>query len=534
MSNKRNSLPSRFVRRLGSRVVDRHNISLEEEKNIIFSENLLNAVTPSQKEMMNQFLKKTEISEKKFIYQNDFINGTLRIKTPGYYVLKENILFNPINQFPSKEQENEYPVGKNGPFHLGFFAAITIETPDVILDLNGFSITQSPRHSLLQRFFSIIELANSPFIPKQGPHSFIANYKAASSCLIMNGSLINSSHHGIHGNLNKEIVIHNLEIDDFEVAGIALNGSKNVVISDCSLIGKNHDIKVLSSFSQGLFSARALVNLNDTNNDVYYKLDKELQKAFSEIMNKKKQSSFFKNETGQYDGNMYGIVLNVGGVVINDFLTERKETHINDDITIYNVTIDDIETHPVEILSLPLSDEKKMEKINAYGGKQMVGVFGDVFDIEKNMNSEREYIPNVLSEVQLYFAEQHKGHGSVNIQQEIIEWAKSKNKLPSDQIFLPTGDSMGHIMKGNIGLFISGGKNIHVEKVTIDNVRTNGLNVGTSPLLDEKDKYFQGASCYGILMTATDVETVSLKDVNILNIFSEQKKAEVKKIEILN
>jgi len=532
MSNKRNSLPSRFVRRLGSRV-DRRDISLEEEKNIIFSENLLNAVTPSQNKMMNQFLEKIEVFEKKFIYKNDFINGTLRIKTPGYYVLKENILFNPINQFPTKEQENEYPVGKNGPFHLGFFAAITIETTDVILDLNGFSITQSPRHSLLQRFFSIIELANSPFIPKQGPHSFISDYKAASSCLIMNGLLVNSSHHGIHGNLNKEIVIHNLEIDDFEVAGIALNGSKNVVISDCSLIGKNHDIKVLSSFSQALFSARALVNLNDTNNDVYYKLDKELQKAFSEIMNGKNQTSFFKNETDQYDGNMYGIVLNVGGVVINDFLTERKETDINDDITIYNVTIDDIETHPVEILSLPLSNSKTKE-INAYGGKQMVGVFGDVFDIEKNMNSESEYIPNVLSEVQLYLAEHHKGHGSVNIEASIIEWAKNKNKLPKDQSFLPTGDSMGHIMKGNIGLFISGGKNIHVEQVTIDNVRTNGLNVGSSPLSDEKDKYFQGASCYGILMTATDVETVSFEDVNIINIYSEQKKAEVKKIEILN
>ena len=546
MSNRRNNLPSRFVRRLGSRhdsyvstsinhgISNIHNTNPDQSLTgkDIFSIETFSSVTSDQRKLLDSFdeiLTRPKIG----INQSDFAQGTYRITNSGYYVLNENIEFNPIHQFPLKTQSELYPTGKHGPYHLGFFAAITIETSDVVLDLNGYSITHSKRHSLLQRFFSIIELANSPFIPKQGPHKFTDAINSASHCLIMNGSLLNSSHHGIHGNLNRDIVLHDLEIHDFEVAGIALNGANNAVICNSSMIGKNHDIEVLSSFSQARFSLRALENLKDVNNNVYKNADREIQKAYREILSGNTQTTFFKNETGQYDGNMYGIVLHVAGVVINDFLKERKPDHINDNITIFNVTIDDIETHPVEIPSLPLSVQPKSDIISAYGGKQMVGVFGDVFDIEKNMDSERKYKPNVLSELQLYLAEKHPNHGSVNIEQYILDWSKNSISLPEDQKFLPTGDSMGHIMKGNIGLFISGGKNIRLDTVNIDNVRTNGNSVGTSSLFTEEEKYFQGASSYGILMTATNDNEVLLRNVTIQEVSSSQIRADAKKIENL-
>ena len=69
------------------------------------------------------------------------------------------------------DNEEEYPTN-NGPYTLGFFAAITIECNNVVIDLNGKSIRQSNEFYLKQRFFSIIELASSPFIPKQGPAHF--------------------------------------------------------------------------------------------------------------------------------------------------------------------------------------------------------------------------------------------------------------------------------------------------------------------------------------------------------------------------
>ena len=84
-------------------------------------------------------------------------------------------------------------------FGLGFFAAIAIAAPDVKLFLNGFTIEQAPEHALMQRFFSIIELADSPFIKDVGPAQFVGGdaLVAASNVEIVGpGVLGRSSHHG--------------------------------------------------------------------------------------------------------------------------------------------------------------------------------------------------------------------------------------------------------------------------------------------------------------------------------------------------
>ena len=171
--------------------------------------------------------------------ENDFQNGTLLIKKPGIYRLQENIIFNPneSNDFsPTPEQISSglYPENMSGPYHLGFFAAITVETENVIIDLNGFTIKQSDLHKLQQRFYANIELANSPFIPNQGPSAFIGvgGYRAANRVLVMNGASSSTSHHGIHSNTANNVVLHNLTFNNFEVAGIALNGTTNAVFNN--------------------------------------------------------------------------------------------------------------------------------------------------------------------------------------------------------------------------------------------------------------------------------------------------------------
>ncbi|MGI9554485.1 MAG: hypothetical protein ACR2M6_00820, partial [Vampirovibrionia bacterium] len=169
----------------------------------------------------------------------------------------------------------------------------------------------------------------------------------------------------------------------------------------------------------------------------------------------------------------------------------------------------------------------------AYGGKVMVGVFGDVFDIEKVMDSERKYEGNSLSDAQLYLAKTDPNHGSVNIEKRIIDWAESDTPLSTNQEFTPLGDSMAHVMKGNIGVFISGGKNIKLASVTIDNVKTTGHSVGTSPLLREDQRYFKGSNVYGVLTTAMEPDDVKMTQVAIKNVTSEAKKAIQKKIEVL-
>ena len=194
--------------------------------------------------------------------QKDFDEGTLQIKVPGIYVLTEDIIFkpNPHNNFmPTQDQieSGRYPSARNGgAYHLGFFAAITIETSDVIFDLQHYTIKQSPEHNLMQRFYANIELANAPFVMGQGPGKFTteSTYRAADNVLIMNGTLGQSSHHGLHGNEMKNIVIYNITIENFEVAGIALNGAINSILLDIKIKDTTHDVPVLSSFSQAVFA----------------------------------------------------------------------------------------------------------------------------------------------------------------------------------------------------------------------------------------------------------------------------------------
>jgi len=535
MSNKRNRLPPRLVGRMGSPHLSNKNT--DNYHSFTFPSDLRKKCSETQSLLLDSFEEKLKMEtvDRILLSNTDFSNGTYRIKTPGIYVLRENIVFNPTFLFPQESHKDEYPTGKNGPYHLGFFAAITVECENVIIDLNGYSIIQSKRHNLLQRFFSIIELASSPFIPKQGPHAFTDAIQSANTCLIMNGSLLNSSHHGVHGNNAHNIVLYNLVIHDFEVAGIALNGSTDSVLSHCNLRGRKSDIPILSSFSQAFFTARVLELERETDTSVYTKLDNDLQTAYHEIMNNLDQSTYFNNETGQYDGNMYGIVLNVNGIVINDFLSSRENLIGNTDILVYKVTIDSIESHPVEIVALSTREKK-----SGYGGNRMVGVFGDVFDIEKILDDNKKYRGNSLSDAQLYLAEHYSGKGTLSISDEILKWSKDEISFDGlslnesdtvSSIFVPRGDSMGHIMKGNIGIFISGGTTINVDTTLISGVVTRGKDVGISPLFNENQLYFQGSNAYGILTTAS--KNIEFQSVIIKNIESEHPEGISKHIEEL-
>ena len=201
-----------------------------------------------------------------YLKQKDFENGTVRITTPGIYILTENIIFNPNEEtdFLPTEKQSEvngiYPQNMSGPYHLGFFSAITIESDDVLLDLNGKTLSQSPNHNFQQRFYANIELANMPFIPKQGPGDFkgAMSYVSGNRLLIQNGNLGLSSHHGIHGNSSNNTIIRNLSISQFEVAGIALNGTTNGIISDVVVKNAKQDVPILSTYSSARFIRKFL------------------------------------------------------------------------------------------------------------------------------------------------------------------------------------------------------------------------------------------------------------------------------------
>lgn len=161
-----------------------------------------------------------------------FAHGTVRLQKPGLYVVCEDIEFNPNPSYLLTNPE----YSTNGAYSMGYFAALTVEADGVIVDLQGHTIRQSYEHYARQRFFSVIELANAPFVTGQGPGSVQTSagfaFKAATNCLIINGTLGLSSHSGVHGNNNANIMLQNVCVQDFESAGVQLNGVDTAFL-DC-------------------------------------------------------------------------------------------------------------------------------------------------------------------------------------------------------------------------------------------------------------------------------------------------------------
>ena len=135
------------------------------------------------------------------------------------------------------------------------------------------------------------------------------------------------------------------------------------------------------------------------------------------------------------------------------------------------------------------------------------------------------YKQNVLANAQLIISKYNKTKlGTSNISDEVLDWVKKGdsiyNYINKDLYFTFGGDSMAHTMKGNIGLFISAGKNITTKNVVIDNIKTKGDFVGTSTLLKENQKTNKGGQCIGCCVTGS--ENIVISNEKIYNISSEK------------
>lgn len=209
--------------------------------------------------------------------QSDFDAGAVYITRPGVYRLAENVRFFPTALRPSVQRASASSIGpqlaaadldafvaRHDPelapairmgLGLGFFAAIVVAADDVVLDLNKFTIEQDAAYALLQRFFAVVELASAPFIPMQGPFDASAtpNFRTCRRVKVLNGVIGLSSHHGIHGNLCQDVLIDGVTFRGYEVAPIAINGGKRVVIQNVVCEGHRTDVPVAATYSNARF-----------------------------------------------------------------------------------------------------------------------------------------------------------------------------------------------------------------------------------------------------------------------------------------
>lgn len=300
-----------------------------------------------------------------FSFADDFKFGTYIINEPGTYKLCEDIEFRPnpnakAGKIPNDDElltlfDPDFDVYSKNGYGLGFFAAISVQSSGVTIDLNGKTLEQSPEHALMQRFFALIELASSPFIQSVGPAQFVGAdeaFEPATDIVIKGpGTLGRSAHHGIHGNENSNVVITKVTFTDFEVAAVSLNNVNYLTIADCKIKQNRHDVPVVGAFSAASFIRPYLMKLKDEKytmmlrgkevkaNEVLKDLIKSIKNVYSDVSKKgfidkdkhPEEFHLFDNPHKVVDGPCYGFLgtfelLSVG-VVKLDCIDHYLRTH---------------------------------------------------------------------------------------------------------------------------------------------------------------------------------------------------------------
>ncbi len=273
------------------------------------------------------------------LHQSDFASGTFRIRKPGYYYLAENIKFDPN---PAKEaNRNDKPV------HGGWFAAISIETDNVVLDLNTKTLecTQNFVDNHLFKVFCMVELNNSPF-----PHFVFAfngetELKNAHNVVIRNGVLGRCPHHGIHGNSNSNIQLYDLTIKDWEVAGISLNGLKNGNFENIQISGLEHPVPFTGMMTLLHSTLKVLQQLahhgwHGSHEHIY---------ALEHVICDPERNGVHDAKS-MHDGNAYGILLNH---TLNVGPQPFIHGHVTTDcIALENVTVCNIKSDIIETVGM--------------------------------------------------------------------------------------------------------------------------------------------------------------------------------------
>jgi len=510
--------------------------------------------------------------------QEDFARGTIRVLVPCKLVLCESIRFNPNapapcadgsvdrarteDWFPKPDQEAYFASGvaphpgtaglvgatPTLAYRLGFFAAITVEHGEgTIIDLNGFTLSCHSHFALQQRFHALIELANQPFIPDQGPANFGPELRPAGHVWVRNGQLGRSSHHGIHGNGMHDVLISDVTFRDFEVAAISLNGGRRIVIQDCQIEGTATGIPVLGTYSTGRFvrliGRQRLARADDwleseesggspgraavqaahaVLKSTLQGLDTAMDDMFDYAAGKPGVTppAIFHNVSGLADANPYGIAIHARGVLVNAFLCngpafgqvgDAARAYECTDVTIRRTNIANIRGAVREVLALA---EQPEGDDDPHHGAPIADAAGSLFrffglrsaikvsdDQPAEMDEAGRAKLTPLGAAQIALADlEHKmveagalarSLQAAKIPPAIVAWASSGQmrigpvpKRPNlyrivDQnktrfSLQANGDSMFHVNKGAVGLFLQAVDGLKVDRVVVAGVRNSG------------------------------------------------------------
>lgn len=467
-----------------------------------------------------------DVGDITYLYQSDFANGTLQIREAGTYILAEDISFNPhpagslgddgvtvLDAYsagnPFFSQFGDPADGKYDPaaFGIGFFAAIAISANDVELDLNGHTIEQSAEHALLQRFFAVIELADQPFVPGQGPSDFGGELIAAKDVWIHDGIIGRSSHHGIHGNDNHGVVIEDVDFVDFEVGAVALNGARGLEIrrsnadnrDDVPILGTFSNARFISAYVDWLVATGSTTTLTvqgsvHTASDIQAALRAAINNAHEDIIvdglgfidatEHPAEYGLFHNAAGVVDGNAYGYLVNPLGVAVLGF--PLRPTLPARDITFEDVHITSQRAIVSEVIALNQGGPATDPVGAVFMVRNVHPTTGAPLTVSSLDESVGTYTGNVLANAQALVAKADANGefpsfldtSRLNITPAIIDWIENQDTLdtlvddPSD--YFCNADTMFHVNKGVIGFKMDGARELTMVDTSVANLENLG------------------------------------------------------------
>jgi hypothetical protein len=383
------------------------------------------------------------------------------IQERGKYILNNDIIID----FPAYPTNDDI---KNLPsLRYGFFGGIIITGENIELNLLGHELKMSLEFSLRQRFFSIIELTNSPFPLGKGLPLCMTKEKFQTGRMIRihNGRLGLSSHSSIHGNENSNIVLSKLKMYDFEVGGVMLNGGKQISICKCTIGPNFQNLWVNAKFSaatQLLHHFYNVIPQTGKKSKNFLELEENVEKTFS-AKTFEDVPLLFRNNERIIDGSVYGISLHKSGVAIGghgEVFTDEKGS-FGFQYTIRNVSIE----------NLVGNVEEKMTHL--YKGKPLRDISGQIIDLQGDMNylvkvqlETKEWLENYLDfQSTFYVPLEFYKISMENDDGRVKDFIKSNFEIKLGR------DIMLHVNKGVIAFRLDGIKAVEIERLSIQNIK---------------------------------------------------------------
>jgi len=415
----------------------------------------------------------THAGKRVTLRQHDFADGTVRIRSAGLFELGESIVFEPRAAHDWRA-DRANPLYAPRAFTFDFFAAITIEANDVVLDLRGHTFEQSRVHALQQRFYSHIELANQAFIAGQGPTDFGAEPVRVDGVVVENGRFERSAHHVVHGNGGRRVLLRNLTMANYEVAAVALNGFSDSLLVRVEARGSARTVPALATFNQArqasAFAARIAASLPaasskrrrlETTRAALVALMRHATddvRASGKIDRSRHPDAYrlFANDLNINDGNSYSLVLHPLGAAVGPFWSTAPAT--SERIGVVDSSFASTRARIIEVVALVQPTNETVR-----------GPAGDLLRIVDNIGrlgvvdeATGAYVSNALADVQLALldaaldiadvGERKQRFGTVTGTREVLRWARGEltlGQLVTDYGFRywRNGDSMFHVNK---------------------------------------------------------------------------------------